>query len=265
MSNKDYSKVKLIAELNATIDKELSKPVDEADSDLVDECMAFLDEISGDKYTPDENEKQKRLAELSKLISQKCNPKQSMKKHHIKLRTIFAAAACVLFLMAASVFVCAATWKISPGDVLVKWGKAIFDMPYNEEIEESGFTFIRPDGVETYSTLDDFAQSEQFGILLPHWLPENIQVESVVYINSSGYEQILFQFNDEALLYSVYLYQNIDYDERDIIDKGKINDIEYYTLESEYGVEVRFNYKENSYSIVYNDINIILSIIKKLK
>lgn len=264
-NNRKLDKEKLVTELNIKINQELSKPMEEIDMDLVDECMAFLDEIDGDKYKPNEHEKQKRLAELSQLISEKYKTKSPRKKPWTGWKNTLIAVTCVVLLMSASVFVCAAVWQITPSDVLSRWGKAIFSLPYDEEINESGFTFIFPEDTKKYSSLSEFAESESYEILLPEWLPEDVKVESIIYTEANKNEEISIKFTNQSLFYSVLLNQTINYDSWDFVAQDSFGSITYYTFEHEYGFEIRFNHDNNSYSIIYNDMDIIITILKNLK
>ena len=202
---KNYPTDEQLAEyLNRQIDAELEKPFDQQDMDYIDECNAFLNELSLPLDLPDPAVKAEKLkelyAEFAKMHRSHCfNPVSFLKR--------FAAAACIIIIIfTIPVLITAAINGMTPVDVLEKWGKDIFNLPYDEPVEAEGMTFIRNGNVTAYDSIDDLLEAEQLDILYPSWLPDEIKINSIIAVDEKNGLTINFVFNKNEVYYTVMLY-----------------------------------------------------------
>ncbi|MHB1151827.1 MAG: hypothetical protein ACYCWE_05635 [Eubacteriales bacterium] len=251
----------LIAYLNQTIDKELDKEFDEQDMDLIDECIAFLKDIDGNKYAPDDKTKEENLAALSQAFEElKAVPKANIKHTRIFPCKKIAAAACAsVILIVCSVFAAASSQNITPLEVLDKWGATILNLPYDKKVEAYGMTFIRNSSVIKYDTIEDLLKSEQLEILYPAWMPEDIKIDSILLLEQKEGTHVIFKFNNQDVFFSVFLYEAYpkikEYSRFEVIT---INGVDCYLSMLDEKYNAIFYFDSKTYSVSANEYDTLI-------
>lgn len=265
---KDFpSNEQLIAYLNQTIDKELDKKFDEQDMDLIDECIAFLNDIEGNKYAPDDKTKEENLAALSKAFEEVRTIKKGNMKHIsiFSWKKIAATACAAVILLVLSVFATAASQNITPLEVLDKWGASILNLPYDKKVEACGMTFIRNSSVVKYNTIEDLLKSEQLEILYPARMPEDIKIDSVLLTEQKEGTHVIFIFNNQDVFFSVFLYEAYpkikEYSRFDVLT---INGVDCYLSMLDEKHNAIFYYDSKTYSVSAKEYDTLILLLNNI-
>lgn len=189
-----------IALLNQIIDNELGKPEEEVDIALVDECMAFIADLDGNRFHKSDEELTAGLQAILHGNRQTDNADSPSAiilsfKQFAKVASIFIAAALALvaiFAVAAQIVPAEDTTDSSTTTVPV--------VPTPHDV------VITIDGIETaaYSSVDALLKGEKLNIQYPAELPDSIRLEQV---DLRRYEnnqmEITFRFNTADLQFHV--------------------------------------------------------------
>ena len=189
-----------IALLNRIIDNELEKPESEVDMTLVDECMAFIADLEGNKFQKTDDELTANLQKIMFGESRKGSatqipPNSKGFKQYAKSFSILIAATLALVALlavAASFFptestsaptTTAAPQMIHPQDVV-----------------------ICIDGIETaaYSSVDALLKGENLNVSYPSKFPTDIRLERVdLWRHENNQVDLTLHFNTTDLQFQV--------------------------------------------------------------
>lgn len=209
--------------LNIIIDRELEKPENEVDMELVRSCMDTIENIHGCVRERSNKELKENLKRITSSQSE---------RHYstFKYRR-FVRVACVMLIvtvvLSMSVIVMARVARYSS---TLEW---ISD--HIEEIlgwssgthEKDGITIYRGDTSKYYNSIEELLSKEDLDILYPSSLPGGIKLQSVSITEFDGNEFTLtFIFSNDSIGISVY---NFDLSSHifDTEDTVTINGIEY--------------------------------------
>lgn len=190
-------------------------------------------------------------------------------QHHIAHRWKKVAVAVCAFLVIVTmpVFVAAAVNGISPIAVFEKWGRAIFDMPYDTPIEEAGMTFIKNSNVTYYESLEKLLEAEKLDIMYLTWLPDGVTLTEIIATGDSKGRSIVFNYSGEDIYYTVNLHdKHSEILSRNFTDDiVEINGISFY-ISVIYGrnnaVFVQNGY---SYSVTADDRDSLIKLLEGIR
>ena len=195
MGNKrDFSaeKQSLKDKLMAIILLETSKDYKKMDSDLVTECVDFLMELE-EKEKLSEKEIEQRVNEIP--FKGKVTAIGSYAKKRIRAKRLAVIAAVLAVLIALFGLL-----AVADGDkslkILNDFKTAINEMLRGETVEYENITVIKSNESVSYSSLEDFAEAENYDMLYPVWLPENEKIVSVWYIYEEPIERYIFYLSN---------------------------------------------------------------------
>ena len=255
----------LTAYLIQQIDIELSKPLDEQDMHYIDECSEFLKQINGDRYMPDPERKQQHLEALRQRIEDQSVEKVIRTKRFGR-RTL-AILCAIVALLCASVLITSAISQVSLLDILECWGRALFSIPYDEEIVENQMTFVRKGDVKQYGSIDEMLDHEQLNIQIPTWLPDGVRIEKLIWLESDNEASINIDFNVEDILIKIRFgeeyYNEIEASSRasQLNIDGEIG----YLISTDLRQELVYCQQGYTYSISANDIEVLKNILKGME
>lgn len=178
-----------------------------------------------------------------------------------------AVLCAIVAIFCASILVTSAITRTSPLTVIEKWGRALLNIPYDEEIVENGMTFIRNGDVKHYASVDELIEQEQLNILLPTWLPDGVSITEIIWLGANQETTINIVFNDESLLINIRLndeyYNNI----AQSVASGevKIDGRICFLLPNSSMQQLIFCDRGYTYSVTANDVNLITNIVKGMK
>lgn len=255
----------LTAYLIQQIDLELSKPSDAQDMHYIDECNEFLKQINGDRYSPDPERKLQQLEELRQRIHDQSAEKVIRTKRFG--RRAMAILCAIVAVFCASVLITSAISQISPLDVLERWGRVLFSIPYDEEIVENKMTFIRNGEVKQYGSIDELLEQEQLNILIPTWLPDGVCIQKLTWLELDHEITININFNVEDIFIRIKFGEKY-YKKIEESSRARKLDIEgeiCYLIPVDLRKELVYCKHGYTYSISADDIEILKNILKGLR
>lgn len=270
MKNKYKNNADAIKYLSALCDKEVQKPVEEMDCELIEATVELLLKLQGKKVSLTEKEIEEKVRKIS-FTESSDNVKEFKVNKNVRTKTtqrrILLIAAVIAILVAILSFVSVAfEWDIIDS-MKEKFG-SVHSVPVGEEYSENGVTFINNGKNTKYKSLDKLIEKQNLNILLPVKLPNNTKIEQIV-ISKIETNQILhIIFSDINLFYSVTFDCDVpDATKEHCKEKITINSNNYYISElPDIGIiTFEFSYNGNYYRITYTDMQILLDIIENLE
>lgn len=270
MKNKYKNNADAIKYLSALCDKEVQKPVEEMDCELIASTVELLLKLQGKKVSLTEKEIEEKVRKIS-FTESSDDVKEFKVNKNVRTKTtqrrILLIAAVIAILVAILSFVSVAfEWDIH--DIMKEKFGSVHSVPVGEEQIENGVTFINNGKSTTYNTLEELKEIEELNISLPNNLPDGIKIEKIYVAGDNGNEIMKVVFSNENLFFFVYFNRNVPEASKKLYDdKLSINSTDYYisTL-TDVGVNiVEFYHNENYYKITCNDMEILLDIIENLE
>ena len=264
---KNYDAIKYLSVLS---EKEIQKPVEEMDCDLILSCSEILLKLQGKKGSLTEKEIDEKVRKIS-FTESSDNVKEFKVNKNVRTKTtqrrILLIAAVIAILVAILSFVSVAfEWNIIDS-MKEKFG-SVFNIPVGIEQVENGVTLINNGKNTKYKNIDELVENENINILLPNNLPNDIEIEKLVISNDKATERITVIFSEEKLYFTVMLSCDMPKEVTEKYDKKiTINFVDYYIsyLTDVDTTLIQFTHNGNYYKITCNDMEILLDIIENLE
>lgn len=251
------------------IKNETEKPENEQDMELISECSDYLRELSEEEVSFSEEELQKGLAKI-KLSNQESNvailPRKRYKKKLVKAVIIFAATFVVLFsgtTVAAKTQGYSNAWEFVSLNV-----ERIFKMNPGDTIGEGNVTLIKREESIIYASMEEMIKAENYNILYPSKLPDNVYVQRIIHqYMSDGSMMLSFQSNDPN--FSLSISENFTVSEKDMQELEEYitpNNITFFidSIGNElYQAIAHIN--GNEYQIIYKNKDVLIMILDSMK
>lgn len=269
--NNNSDNQEFIKKLELLRDLEAEKPVEEMDVSLVKACVELILELRGEtvNFTPEEVEEKVRKIPFVEETTTLNTPPKSVKGRStkVKSRKILLIAAIISILIAIfAVSSIAFDWNIF--DELKERFGTVFSTPVNQEMEMSGVTVVSHGNSVFYDDLKTALDSENLDILYPSKLPEKVGLNKILCYEKEKNLKISLAFNDENLIYSVTLDEDISSEIKNGANEVlNISEFECYISNktNENIVQIHFEYNGNVYKLIYNDKQELIEIINNLK
>ncbi|MGN0665364.1 MAG: DUF4367 domain-containing protein [Huintestinicola sp.] len=212
LSDENSFDAKSAEELEAMIDKELSKPDNEIDYELVNELTLQALEERGQK--PLHNDVDEKLKELKAMQNEE-------KKHfHLPKWSVGLVAACVMIMCANVISVSA--WNMNIFSLIVELTQGGAKIDFDEQDEEIVLPISEDD---PYGII---AKCKEHEIVAdtPHYLPEGFILTNVEYNNADEYKCILFRYDNSSQFITISIDSYIENMQMGIpSDKHNISEI----------------------------------------
>ena len=233
------------------IKKEVEKPDDEVDYDLIQECTDFLEELMNAENPP---------ANLP--------TKEYSTNHHNPWLKAIAVVAATLTILFTTVSVVAKTqgfgsaWEFVSQNV-----DKILKMKPGDTIEQGDITLIKGKESIIYPSIEELVEKENLNILYPSKLPENVRIQKITQQYMSDDSMMLsFQTNDPNLSFSVSTKASVSEQDVQHFEVYKLSNIIFYIDTKPDGVYHAIGYYEDyEYQIIYNNYDALISIIDNMK
>lgn len=270
MKNKYKNNADAIKYLSALRDKEVQKPVEEMDCDLIASTVELLLKLQGKKISLAEKEIEEKVRKIS-FTESSDNVKEFKVNKNVRTKTtqkrILLIAAVIAILVAILSFVSVAfEWNIIDS-MKEKFG-SVHSVPVGEEYVENGVTFINNGKNTKYTTLDKLIEKENLNVLLPVDLPNNIKIERIVISKNETTQTLHIIFSDENLFFETVFDCDVsEATKSQCQEKFTIGSTIYYTSKLP-NIDlnmVEFSYNGNYYSLTYTDMQTLLDIIENLE
>lgn len=268
--NNNSDNQEFIKKLELLRDLEAEKPVEEMDVSLVKACVELILELRGEtvNFTPEEVKEKVRKIPFVEETTTLNTPPQSVKGRStkVKSRKILLIAAIISILIAVfAVSSIAFDWNIF--DELKNRFGTVADTPTNQEINIDGISVFMRGENKNYNTLEDAQNDLNLDILYP-WFLENITLKQIVVQQVASKKEVTFVFDNPDMVYFVILNENLSDNIKngatEILEK---NDYLFYITDMPdiSTTQIQFEYKGNLYALVYNNKQVLMSIIENLE
>lgn len=251
------------------IDNETDKSEDEIDFALIDECSAYLRELSDKAAEATKEQKRRILQQIKAHHNQTAQKSAKVLRPSWKTpRKIIAIAATIVLLLALTLTVIAKVNGYSNAWEYVKENiQKIIGMDAGDRVNAGNITLTKHDGVVTYASIEELLQEEGYDIMYPSELPEGVRITKIS-------QQIIIE-ND--VLYSIH-FTNIELS-MVVSNKTTVSDVDLQKYESFKTANMTFYLKKFSngvyqaigndgkyeYMISFNDYDSLMIILNGIK
>lgn len=265
--------------LNEIIDEELSKSTEQIDCELIDECINFIGEITGDWIHMSEEEAKELFQILWKKAEHDINNNDKdgnttfSGKPKKKTKKFFLIAAIVASLFALG-FVIAGANDLYTSFSSNFFGISFKDLFKHEVYKEGNITYINQntDEAKYYCSVEDFAKGENIQGL---FFPEELEIKEIMYSEADGNQKIIFNPVDQSGCFCITATTNDMY--------GISSNLPTYTKDKTEGgidvwlyektnaspetgtIQIMFNINQWYYSIQASDSETALRLIDNFK
>jgi hypothetical protein len=213
------------------IDNETDKPEDEMDFALIDECSAYLRELSDKAAEATKEQKQRILQQIKAHHNQTAiKSAKVLRPNWRKMGRIVAIAAAVATILVSTLTVLAKVNGYSSAWEYVKENlQRIAGMDAGDKMNEGNITLTKHDGVVTYNSIEELLQEEGYDIMYPSELPENVQITNVsraIITNDCCIYSI--QFSDTTISITVSNEASISVEDLCKYEKYEISGKQFY-------------------------------------
>ena len=164
------------------IENETEKPEDEIDFALIEECSAYLRELSDTKAEATQEQKKRILKQIKAHHNQTAKGSAKVFRPMWKSpKRIIALAATLSVLLAVSTLSIIANIKgySNAWDFVVENIQKIPCMRPGDKVNDGEITLIKNDGVMTYNSIEELMQTEGYDILYPSKLPDGVRITKI--------------------------------------------------------------------------------------
>lgn len=252
------------------IDNETDKPEEEIDFALIDECSAYLRELSDKTAEATKEQKQRILQQIKAHHNQTATTKSAkvLRPSWKTIRKVVAIAIAAVLLLVSTLTVIAKVKGYSNAWEYVKENiQKIIGLDAGDRVNEGNITLTKHDGVVTYASIEELLQEEGYDIMYPSALPEGIRVTKILEQVVSD-ERIVYcyQFNESNL--SVLVSTTLSVSSDDLVKHEVLQTetmIFYVEKTSENLYQAVGFDSQYEYRVCYNDYDALIEILNGMK
>lgn len=258
-------KLKLIEFFEFLLDKEISKPLGEMNSEVVDNYIKILLHLQ-DKHielSPEFIDEQVRKIFHPEDFAEPETAKTTKKRY--SKNKIWLVAACVAILVALFSIISFSSEK-SVKDVLEDFIGAYDIIPWGKEIDVGNETYGKESRAKTYKSIEKLVKTEKVDLIYPTNIDEKIELISVSEID--GKETINITFDNSDLFIRVALNSNLPQETVNAHDKKiSIKGIDYYIfiMNDIPQTQAYFIHNDNLYVIIHTDEEALMEILNNME
>ena len=258
-------KRKLIEFFEFLLDKEISKPLGEMNSEAVDNYVKILLDLQ-DKHvelSPEFIDEQVRKI-FHKEETAAPETAKTTKKHYSKNK-IWLVAACVAILVALFSILSFSSEK-SVVDTLEDFFGTFEFIPFGEEVTKDKVSFGKESNGKRYTSIEELVQNEDITLLYPLNIKENIDLISVGEID--GKETLHFSYNNSDSFIIVTLNSKISQEIIDVYTKKiTLNGIDYYVclMDDVSKAQAYFIHNNNLYLVSHSTEKGLMEILNNME
>lgn len=266
-----YEDVQEFLAIHRSLEEELRKPDDEMNMDLVEESLAYIEQVMNNDTVLEEGTLDAKYQEVLAKASQKQDVqptrivKRSKKRAVRKFFFILAAAITVLFTtltIAARICGYKNAWEFV-------YQKAIelkcFDT--GDTIEEEGITLVGNGEIETFASFEEFLEKENLDVLYPQPLPEGLRMNTITkYCYENGRYNYDIHFNNPDTYFTIGNRCTVDLDTLENAETYALQNLLFYIkLQPSNAYQAICHYENFEYMINCADYDTLIAIIHNMK
>lgn len=250
------------------INIESAKSEEEADMDLIQECIEFFNLLSNreEEIEAQKDQMHYRLQQIYQRAAEDDTSKNTIIRKR-RFRSIGLAAAvfvAILLIMVTSLTVIA---RVNGYNSTLEWIYAhlnqIFQSDRGEENVIDGITVIREAETKNYPDIESWLQEENLDILYPSILPDGVSIDRIFQsTRGAGEVRIIFTFNTPDVR---LLAQNYDLDHYEITEDMEVIEVNGYCFgilsTPDGGYQAYCTFDNTAYDIVCSERDTLLTLI----
>lgn len=263
MTKEIPSEEKLIEVLLFIRHKELKKPFDKMDHDLITACTELLLDLQNIEVTLSPEEIKERVKNIPFIETIDTKAVKSKRKTN-KKRILLIAAIISILIAVLSIASIGSEWNMF--DILIdKFGR-VSGAPSGVEFYENGVSYRVNGPGKIYASIDELIENEKPDIILPEDFPDTLTLNNILLGKDGDYETINLLF-EEGLSYTVYKKAPIPKRVVDNFSPTIIGNTDVYIIDLSdvNSYQVYFAYNNDYYYIVHSDKQQVLEIIENLE
>ena len=260
-------KLRLIDFFEFQLDKEISKPLGQMDSEVVDSYIKVLLDLQ-DKHielSPEFIDEQVR-----KIFhpEEPAHPEavKTTKKYFNK-KKVWLVAACIAILVALfSIVSVANDWNVF--DFLSEKFGSVHSTPIEEEQDFNGVSVTVFGKDKNYPTIDKALKAEKIDVLYPATLPDGIKVTDIMCYKENDKDIVMFTFTDPTLFIEIACDKSLSKTiKKDATEVKELNSITCYIYEFTdiNSYQINFEYNGDTYILNHSNKNLLIEIIENLE
>ena len=266
------SKNNLIALLHFIRDCELDKPLGKCNEELVDACVMLLLKLQNKSTDLTAEQVEDKVRKIPFVISAdlngnaKDNTNKKTKKHTTRKKILLVAAIIALLAMLMGIGYSNSKDEDFFRNIVETIG--IDEIVFGETYTKDGISYQENEYIEIYEDIKDYPEDNPYGILLPTYLPNNIELTSLVVSDVINKQRITIGCNSLSLSYFIYLDSKIpqviiENSDEIITISNKTTYIVSKPAENLYQVYLEYN--GSYYELNYTDKQELLKIIENME
>ena len=251
------------------IDNETDKPEDEIDFALIDECSAYLRELSDQTTEATKEQKQRILQQIKAHHNQTAQKSAKVLRPNWKTaRKVVAIAIAAALLLTLTLSVIAKVKGYSSAWEYVKENiQKIIGLDAGDRVNEDGITLIKNDGVITYASIEELLESAGLDIMYPSELPAGVQITKILeQIVSEKRKVYCYQFTDTNISILASTQQTVFSDNLEEYEILRIEETIFYIEKTPGEIYQAVGYDgKYEYRICCNDYDVLIKILSSMK
>lgn len=267
--NADFNKSELIKKLELLCNLEIQKPINDIDTDLIEEAVTLGLELKGLKATLTPEEVKEKVRKIPFAGDYLDTPPEGTKHRTTKIKSNkFLLIAAIISVLIAIFTVTSIAFEWNIFDELKNRFGTVADTPVNEEIDVNGISVYMHGENKKYKDIEDAILNENLNILYPSELPENVTPKEIMIYQVDFNEEVVFIFNNADFSYSVTFKGNLSNDiKNNASEIIEINEKECFITDiPEVNItQIFFVHNDNLYYLSYNNKQELIEIIENLK
>lgn len=261
------SKQRLTSYISFVRDCELEKPINEINEEIVGACVKLLLKLQGKEVAFTTEQIKEKVRKIPVVLhadtSNKTNP--NVRKHINKKKILLIAAIIALLCAILAVFSIGYNMEYWHSVMDDKFG-SVLNIPVDQIFSIGEKEFVNTGASVFYDNTDDFRKKENFNVLLPSNLPDNIslrriqisEAEDIIYLS---FDNVItsYEININTKLQKELLVNSDSY----TTDNGLLCYI--FKINNTDIVQIYFEYNGNTYTIGGTNKQTLLDIINNLE
>ena len=251
------------------IDNETDKPEDEMDFALIDECSAYLRELSDKAAEATKEQKQRILQQIKAHHNQTAKHiAKVLRPNWRKIGRIVAIAAAVATILVSTLTVLAKVNGYSSAwEYIRENAKTFFNMSPGSKVRDGEITLTKHDGVVAYQSIEELLQAEGYDIMYPSDLPEDVHIKSIIQqIISKERITYCYQFTDQSVSVAISTVPRISQNNLDKYERIETDVMLAYLISKQDGNCQIVSYDgKYEYLICGSDYDVLIDILNGMK
>lgn len=251
------------------IDNETDKPEDGMDFALIDECSAYLRELSDKAAEATKEQKQRILQQIKARHNQTAkHVAKVLRPNWRKIGKIVAIAAAVATILVSTLAVLAKVNGYSSAWEYVKENaKIFFNMSPGSKVQDGEITLTKQNGVVTYNSIEELLQAEGYDIMYPAALPDGVWLSQLYHhMISEEHTVYSFVFTNIDLSFAISSIPSISAEDLKKYERIETDAMSAYLIEKGSGEYQLIGYDgKYEYLICYNNREMLIEIFSSMK